>query len=49
MSRPDDYLYTSTHEWLKAENNVVAIGITDFAQKELTDIVFVELPEIGRH
>ena len=48
MSRPSDYLYTTTHEWLKVEGDIVTLGITDFAQKELTDIVFVELPEIGR-
>lgn len=48
MSCPIDYLYTTTHEWLKEEGSIVCIGITDFAQKELTDIVFVELPEIGR-
>ena len=48
MSRPSDYLYTTTHEWLKVDGDVVSVGITDFAQNELTDIVFVELPEIGR-
>lgn len=40
--------YTEAHEWLKIQNNIAMIGITDHAQAELTDIVFVELPEIGK-
>jgi glycine cleavage system H protein len=48
MSDPKELLYTSTHEWLDTENGMVTVGITDFAQKEMTDIVFVELPDIGR-
>ena len=40
--------YTEAHEWLKIQNNIAIIGITDHAQAELTDIVFVELPEIGK-
>ena len=48
MGRPFDYLYTSSHEWLKIEGDIVTVGVTDFAQKELTDIVFVELPEVAR-
>ena len=40
--------YTDTHEWLKIQDDKVIIGITDHAQSELTDIVFVELPEIGK-
>ncbi|GIO28664.1 glycine cleavage system protein GcvH [Ornithinibacillus bavariensis] len=47
MSLPNDLLYSKEHEWVKREGNVVRIGITDFAQDELGDIVFVELPEIG--
>jgi glycine cleavage system H protein len=43
----DDLKYTETHEWVKIEGNEAIIGITDYAQKELGDIVFVELPEIG--
>ena len=43
-----DLKYTETHEWLKIKNNTVIIGITDYAQSELTDIVFVELPEINK-
>jgi glycine cleavage system H protein len=44
----DDLRYTKTHEWVKIQNNAVLIGITDHAQSELTDIVFVELPEVGK-
>jgi len=39
--------YSKDHEWVKTEGNVKTIGITDFAQSELGDIVFVELPEVG--
>ncbi len=44
---PENLKYTATHEWLKEENGVAVIGLTDFAQSELGDIVFVELPEAG--
>jgi glycine cleavage system H protein len=44
---PDSLKYTLTHEWLKIENSVATVGITDFAQHQLGDIVFVELPEVG--
>jgi len=44
----DDLTYVSTHEWLKQGEDGTTIGISDFAQSELTDIVFVELPEIER-
>ncbi|HIQ02894.1 MAG TPA: glycine cleavage system protein GcvH [Desulfurococcales archaeon] len=44
----DDLLYTKTDEWVKVEDNKVREGITDYAQKELKDIVGVELPEVGR-
>jgi glycine cleavage system H protein len=40
--------YTETHEWIRIDGNYAIIGITDHAQSELTDIVFVELPEIGK-
>ena len=43
-----DLMYTNDHEWAKFEDDIVTIGITDFAQSELGDIIFVELPEIGR-
>jgi glycine cleavage system H protein len=44
----DNLKYTNTHEWLKLKDNRAIIGITDHAQSELTDIVFVELPQIGK-
>ena len=43
-----DRRYTKEHEWAKLEDGVIAIGITEHAQAELGDIVFVELPEIGQ-
>jgi glycine cleavage system H protein len=45
---PSDLKYTKSHEWVRVTGNTAAIGITDHAQAELTDIVFVELPEAGR-
>jgi glycine cleavage system H protein len=48
MSVPKDYRYTETHEWVRVEeDNVVTVGITDYAQEKLGDIVSVELPKIG--
>ena len=47
MELLDNLLYTEDHEWLRVENNKVYIGITDFAQSELGDIIFVELPSIN--
>lgn len=47
MSLPEELLYSEEHEWIKKEGDQVRIGITDFAQAELGDIVFVELPEVG--
>lgn len=47
MSLPKEFRYSDEHEWVKEEGDKVRIGITDFAQSELGDIVFVELPEIG--
>ena len=44
----DGLKYTQTHEWLKLKDNKALVGITDHAQSELTDIVFVELPEVGK-
>ncbi len=48
MSVPANLKYTVDHEWILLEGDVATVGITDHAQEELTDIVFVELPEIGR-
>jgi glycine cleavage system H protein len=47
MNIPKDLLYTKDHEWVRIEGDLVVVGITDFAQGELGDIVFVQLPEIG--
>ncbi|MCB0317767.1 MAG: glycine cleavage system protein GcvH [Bdellovibrionales bacterium] len=47
MNFPEDLKYTKDHEWVKLDGNVATIGITDFAQDELGEVVFVELPEIG--
>ncbi|WP_240374475.1 glycine cleavage system protein GcvH [Bacillus piscicola] len=47
MNLPKDLKYSEEHEWVKTEGEKVRIGITDFAQSELGDIVFVELPEVG--
>lgn len=44
---PDDYYYTKDHEWIKVEGDKATVGITDFAQKQLGDVVYVELPQIG--
>jgi glycine cleavage system H protein len=44
---PDDCRYRETHEWVREEDGTVRIGVTDFAQDELGDIVFVELPPVG--
>ncbi|MBI5974102.1 glycine cleavage system protein GcvH [Staphylococcus canis] len=46
MAVPNELKYSKEHEWVKVEGNVAVIGITDFAQSELGDIVFVELPEV---
>ena len=48
MNVPDDLLYTETHEWIKREGENVRIGVTDHAQSELTDVVYVELPKVDR-
>ena len=47
MNVPDDLLYTESHEWIKREGDNIRVGITDHAQAELTDVVYVELPKIG--
>jgi glycine cleavage system H protein len=45
---PADLKYAKSHEWVRVSDNSAVVGITDHAQHELTDIVFVELPEVGR-
>lgn len=47
MNFPSDLKYTKDHEWIRVEGNVATIGITDFAQKELGDIVYVDITSIG--
>jgi glycine cleavage system H protein len=47
MNFPEDLKYTKDHEWIKVEGNIGIIGITDFAQKELGDIVYIEVEEEG--
>jgi glycine cleavage system H protein len=47
MEFPEEFKYTEEHEWVLVEDDIATIGITDFAQDALGDIVFVELPEIG--
>lgn len=47
MAVPKDYKYTKTHEWVKVEGDIATIGITDFAQSELGDITYIELPPVG--
>ena len=48
MNPPQDLKYAATHEWVKLQGETGTIGITDHAQKELTDVVFVELPKAGQ-
>jgi len=47
MDIPNNLVYTKEHEWIRVNDNILTIGITDFAQGELGDIIFVEFPEIG--
>ena len=46
---PQEFLYTKEHEWIRLDEDIGTIGITDYAQKELGDVVFVELPKVGDH
>ena len=48
VALPEDLRYTKTHEWIRREGAELVVGITDHAQGELTDIVFVDLPEVGK-
>lgn len=48
MNFPDNLLYTKDHEWVRVEGDVAFIGITDFAQKELGDIVYVDINTVGK-
>ena len=48
MAFPDDVRYTATHEWARLEKGIVTIGVTSFATEQLGDVVFVEMPEVGK-
>ena len=48
MNYPAELKYTKEHEWAKIEENIATMGITDYAQHALTDLVFVELPQVGK-
>ncbi len=47
LNLPDDLFYTKEHEWAKADGDLILVGISDYAQDQLGDIVFVEMPEVG--
>jgi len=49
LNHPKNLMYTSEHEWIKLDGNIATIGITDFAQSELGDIIFLEFPNIDEH
>ena len=46
MNHPDNLMYTSEHEWVKIEDNIATVGITDFDQGEIGDIIFLEFPDV---
>ncbi|MEE8425496.1 MAG: glycine cleavage system protein GcvH [Elusimicrobiota bacterium] len=48
MPKPEDCRYLKTHEWITVEGGEATVGLSDHAQKEITDVVFVELPQLGR-
>ncbi len=48
MSTPTDLRFATSHEWVRLEGDIATVGISDHAQEELTDVVFVELPAVGR-
>jgi glycine cleavage system H protein len=48
MNTPNDLRYATSHEWIRLEGDIATVGISDHAQEELTDVVFVELPALGR-
>jgi glycine cleavage system H protein len=48
MNNPTDLRYAASHEWIRLEGDIATVGISDHAQEELTDVVFVELPALGR-
>lgn len=48
MEFPDDLLYTKDHEWVKVDGKTITIGLTDYAQEQMGDIVYVDLPSVGQ-
>lgn len=48
MARPDNLLYSKTHEWVRVEGDIATVGITDYAQEQLGDVVMVDLPAVGK-
>lgn len=48
MARPDNLLYSKTHEWVRVEGEIATVGITDYAQEQLGDVVMVDLPAVGK-
>ncbi len=48
MDFPEDLLYNKTHQWARIEDNVATVGISDYAQDQMNDLVYVDLPEVGR-
>jgi glycine cleavage system H protein len=49
MNIPEDLKFAETHEWLKTEGDVITVGLSDYAQEQLTDIIFADLPAAGSH
>ena len=49
MMYPKDFFFTKDHEWVRIEGDIGVVGVTDFAQKHLGDVVYVEVPEVGKH
>lgn len=49
MQTPDDLRYSAEHEWVRLDGDIATVGITDFAQDALGDVVFVEVPAVGQH
>lgn len=47
MAVPQDLFYAKTHEWVSLDDDIATVGITDFAQSQLSDLTFVELPDVG--
>lgn len=48
MARPENLLYSKTHEWVRVEGEMATVGITDYAQEQLGDVVMVDLPPVGK-